>query len=48
MTRGSGRTKSLAMRFEARELKPYAEPVSASDLKEGAVYFFVNFAEGTV
>src|SRR5262249_13732042 len=34
-----------AMRFEARELKPYAEPVSATHLKEGAVYFFLNFSD---
>ncbi len=32
-------------RFEARELKPYAEPVPASNLKEGSVYFFVNYAD---
>src|SRR6185503_7709323 len=31
------------MRFEGRELKPYAEPVPASSLREGAVYFSVNF-----
>lgn len=31
------------MRFEGRELKPYAEPVSASELREGQVYFSVNF-----
>lgn len=31
--------------FESRELKPYAEPVAATDLKEGAVYFFLNFAD---
>jgi hypothetical protein len=33
------------MHFESRELKPYAEPVLGSDLKEGSVYFFVNFAD---
>lgn len=33
------------MRFEERELKPYAEPVSASDLKEGSVYFSVGFVD---
>lgn len=33
------------MRFEARELKTYAEPISADDLKEGAVYFFVSFTD---
>jgi hypothetical protein len=33
------------MRFEARELKPYAEPVTANVLKEGEVYFSVQFAD---
>jgi hypothetical protein len=33
------------VRFEARELKSYAEPVSASDLIEGEVYFTVQFAD---
>jgi hypothetical protein len=33
------------MRFEGRELKPYAEPVSAGELKEGGVFFFVNFID---
>jgi hypothetical protein len=33
------------MRFEARDLMPYAEPVSAADLREGAVYFSVNYAD---
>jgi hypothetical protein len=31
------------MRFEARDLKPYAEPISAEDLKEGEVYFALNY-----
>jgi hypothetical protein len=31
--------------FEARELKPYAEPVSPSDLLEGEVYFSVQYAD---
>ena len=31
------------MRFEERELKPYAEPVTAGELLEGEVYFSVNF-----
>jgi hypothetical protein len=31
--------------FESCELKPYAHPVSASDLKEGVIYFFVNFSD---
>jgi len=33
------------MRFEARDLKPYAEPVSPDQLKEGTTYFAVNFAD---
>lgn len=33
------------MRFESRELKPYGEPVSASELKEGSVYFFLQFID---
>ena len=33
------------MRFEGRELKPYAEPVSAEILREGTVYFLVSFAD---
>lgn len=33
------------MRFEARELKPSAEPVTASTLREGEVYFSVQFAD---
>jgi len=33
------------MRFEERELKPYAEPVLASDLKEGSVYFAVQYLD---
>jgi hypothetical protein len=33
------------MRFEARELKPYAEPVSADDLKEGEIFFFLDFID---
>jgi hypothetical protein len=33
------------MRFEARELKSYAEPVSAADLREGEVYFSVQYAD---
>jgi len=35
--------RSIAMRFEARELKPYAEPVPEAELKEGSVYFAVNY-----
>jgi hypothetical protein len=33
------------MRFEARELKPYAEPVVPADLKVGAAYFSVQFVD---
>ena len=34
-----------AMRFEERELKPFAEPVSAADLKEGSIYFALNYVD---
>ena len=33
------------MRFEARELKPYAEPASAAELKQGSVYFALTFCD---
>lgn len=33
------------MRFDERELKTYAEPVTATDLVEGQVYFSVQFAD---
>src|SRR5256885_10515772 len=33
------------MRFEERELKSYAEPVLAGLLKEGEVYFSVQFVD---
>ena len=33
------------MLFEERELKPYAESIAKEDLKEGSVYFFVNFVD---
>ncbi len=33
------------MRFKARELKPYAEPVSASELREGSIYFFHQYVD---
>lgn len=33
------------MRFEERELKPYAEPVPIDEVKEGTVYFAVNFLD---
>lgn len=35
----------MTMRFEARELKTHAEPISVDDLNEGAIYFFVSFAD---
>jgi hypothetical protein len=35
----------MTMRFEGRELKPYAEPVTERELREGTVYFFVHFAD---
>ena len=34
------------MHFEAREIKPYAEPVSPSDLREGTIYFKVGHFDG--
>jgi hypothetical protein len=33
------------MRFEARNLKPHAEPVEPEDLREGEVYFFLHFED---
>ena len=33
------------MLFEARDLKSYAQPVSASELRMGSIYFFVNFID---
>lgn len=33
------------MRFEERELPPHAEPITAANLKEGAVYFSVNYID---
>jgi hypothetical protein len=33
------------MRFESRELKDYAEPVSILGLNEGSVYFSVNYLD---
>jgi len=33
------------VRFESRELKPYAEPVLATDLEVGSVYFLLTFAD---
>ncbi len=36
---------SFPMRFEARELKEYAEPVKADDLRVGEVYFSLQFED---
>ena len=33
------------MRFEARDLKPFAEPVVSKGLREGEVYFSVTFVD---
>lgn len=33
------------MYFEGRDLKPYAEPISAGELEVGTVYFAVGFAD---
>jgi hypothetical protein len=33
------------MRFEARELKPYDDPVVSSELKVGMIYFSVQFVD---
>lgn len=33
------------MHFDQQELKPYAEPVSAINLKQGSVYFFLNYID---
>jgi len=33
------------MRFEERELKPYAEPVLPGQLQEGKVYFSIIFVD---
>lgn len=33
------------MRFGARDLKPYADPVQPDSLKEGEVYFSVTFID---
>src|SRR5215831_10098964 len=31
--------------FDGRELKPFAQPVDANDLKVGEVYFFLNYVD---
>jgi hypothetical protein len=33
-----------SLHFQERSLKPYAEPVSIGELKEGEVYFTIQFA----
>jgi hypothetical protein len=33
------------MRFEERDLKPYAEPISFGELKQGAIYFSVSYVD---
>ena len=33
------------MYFAGRELKPYAEPISADDLRQGEVYFSLNYVD---
>jgi hypothetical protein len=33
------------MQLQSRQLKPYAEPISAGDLREGEVYFAVNYVD---
>ena len=33
------------MRFEERLLKPYAEPVSFSELRQGVIYFSVSYLD---
>jgi hypothetical protein len=33
------------MRFEERELKPFAEPITVDELTEDSVYFLVNFVD---
>jgi hypothetical protein len=33
------------MKFEGRELKPYAEPLSHRDLCEGHTYFFLTYVD---
>jgi len=35
----------MTIQFEGRELKSYAEPISADDLQEGNVYFSLQWAD---
>jgi hypothetical protein len=41
----SDRLHNRPMRFEERELKPYAEPIPREDLKLGETYFGVQFLD---
>lgn len=36
------------MRFEARELKPYAEPVPTEEFRNGEVYFAINYPDSAM
>ncbi len=36
------------MQFVRTDLKPYAQPVKASDLQVGSVYYLVNFCDETM
>lgn len=31
------------MHFESRELQPFAEPMTSDNLKEGSVYYFIEY-----
>ena len=33
------------MRFEASEVRPHADPVADAEMKQGSVYFFLNFED---
>ena len=37
--------ESNQMRFEERVLKPYAEPISFGELRQGAIYFSVSYVD---
>jgi hypothetical protein len=37
--------EEIALYFDGRELTPFAEPVSSTELQEGAVYFAVNYVD---
>jgi hypothetical protein len=36
---------AVALRFPARKLKPYSQPVSPAELRVGATYFHVGFLD---